>query len=301
MELRQLETFIEVVKLKSFSKASESLYITQPTVSNHIQNLERELDTVLINRYGKNLSLTHAGNLFYKYAVNIINSCEMAKYDLAAYKGKIQGHLHIYSSSVPIRNVLPKLVDGFLSKYPEVSFSLIEEDSRNLINTIIRGDADFGIVGAKYDSKHIEYSELMEDRLLVIVPKSLNYGLENYSYIHPKILQEEKILLREEGSGTRKLIENTLEENGIDLDTLDVIGYIDDTESIKELVSLGLGIGFVSEKSIGKNLPMEDYNAYYVEGIDFSRKFYFASHKHRQLSPLSETFKDFVLQNTKRD
>ncbi len=88
MDLRQLETFIEVANLKSFSRAAEKLYITQPTATNHIQNLEKELETVLINRSGKNISLTEAGSLLYRYAVHIINSCEMAKFDLATYKGR---------------------------------------------------------------------------------------------------------------------------------------------------------------------------------------------------------------------
>jgi len=97
MDFRQLETFIEVANLKSFSRAAEKLYITQPTVTNHIQNLEKELGTILINRSGKNISLTEAGDLLYKYAINIVNSCEMAKFDLAAHKGRIQGHLNTRS------------------------------------------------------------------------------------------------------------------------------------------------------------------------------------------------------------
>lgn len=295
MEFRHLETFIEVVKLKSFSKASETLFITQPTVTNHIQNLEKELDTLLINRYGKSISLTHAGSLFYKYAVNIINSCEMAKFDLAIYKGKIQGHLHVHSSSVPIKNVLPSVICAFLAEYPDVTFSLSEKDSREVIDTIIYGEADFGIVGARHESKQIEYIDLVEDRLLVIVPKKSNYTLENFTYIGRDILLKEKILFREKGSGTRSLIERVLVDNGVNLDDLNIVGYIDDTESIKELVSLGLGIAFVSEKSIANDLHLKNYNAFFLEGLDFSRKFYFAYHKHRQLSPLSDSFKDFIV------
>lgn len=297
MEFRQLETFIEVANLKSFSKASKVLFITQPTVTNHIQNLEKELDTILINRYGKSITLTHAGNLFYKYAVNIINSCEMAKFDLASYKGKIQGHLHIHSSSVPIRNVLPNVISKFLIKHPDVTFTLSEKDSKEVTDTILNGESDFGIVGAKYDINHLEYIDLVEDRLLVIVPKGSKYGSENYSYISRDVLTEEKVLFREKGSGTRDLIEQTLNKNDIHLDSLNIIGYINDTESIKKLVSLGVGIGFISEKSL-KNIELKNFNAFYIEGIDFKRKFYFAYHRHRQLSPLSDTFKEFILEST---
>ena len=297
LEFRQLETFIEVANLKSFSKASKVLYITQPTVTNHIQNLERELDTILINRYGKSLTLTYEGNLFYKYAVNIINSCQMAKFDLASYKGKVKGHLHIHSSSVPIRNVLPHVVAKFLKKYPDVTFTLSEKDSKKVTDTIVKGEADFGIVGAKYNESHLNYIDLVEDRLAVIVPKGSKYGSENYSYISRDLLNDEKILFREKGSGTRDLIEQTLSDNDIDLESLNIIGYINDTESIKQLVSLGVGIGFISEKALN-NIDNKNYNAFYIEGIDFKRKFYFAYHKHRQLSPLSNSFKEFILEST---
>ncbi len=115
MDFRQLETFIEVADSKSFSRAAEKLYITQPTVTNHIQNLEKELGgTLLINRSGKNISLTDAGELLYKYAINIVNYCEMAKFDLAEHKGRIQGHLSIFSSSVPRKYILPQIIKDFL-------------------------------------------------------------------------------------------------------------------------------------------------------------------------------------------
>lgn len=295
MEFRQLETFIEVANLKSFSKASKVLYITQPTVTNHIQNLEKELDTILINRYGKSITLTHEGKLFYKYAVNIINSCEMAKFDLASYKGKVQGHLHIHSSSVPIRNVLPLVLSKFLKNYPDVTFTLSEKDSKQVTDTILKGEADFGIVGAKYREDHLNYIDLVEDRLAVIVPKGSKYGSENYSYISQDVLKDEKILFREKGSGTRNLIEETLKENDIEIESLNIIGYINDTESIKKLVSMGVGIGFVSEKSL-HNIDEKSYNVFYIDEIDFKRKFYFAYHKHRQLSPLSNAFKDFIVE-----
>lgn len=295
MEFRQLETFVQVANLKSFSKASEALYITQPTVTNHIKNLEKELDTILLNRYGKSISLTHAGDLFYRYAVDIINSCQMAKFDIAAHKGKIKGHLHIHSSSVPIKTLLPHVVKDFLLKYPEVTFTLSESDSKEVVETITKGEADFGIVGAKYGSNPINYIDLIEDRLVLITPKNSKYTLPNFSSMDKDVLFKEKILFREEGSGTRNLIENTLNDNMIQLEDLNIVGYINDTESIEELVSLGVGIGFISKKSLKNKIQFKNYNAYFVKGMDFSRKFYFAYHKYRQLSPLSKAFKDFIV------
>ncbi len=295
LELRQLETFIQVANLKSFSKAADALYITQPTVTNHIQNLEKELDTLLINRFGKTLTLTEPGNLLYSYAINIINSCEMAKFDLDSYKGKIQGHLHIYSSSVPMKNMIPYIMKEFISKYPDISFTLSEEDSKKIVDTILMGESDFGILGAKYLSNSIDYIDLMEDRLILILPNDQKYTFPNFSSISKNILFEEKILFREKGSGTRELIERTLKENSIDISDLKIVGYVKDTESIKELVALGVGISFISEKELNKNMDLTRYKLCYIDNLHFTRKFYFAFHKNRQLSPLNLAFKDFIL------
>jgi DNA-binding transcriptional LysR family regulator len=295
VDFRQLETFVEVARLKSFSKAAEKLYITQPTVTNHIQNLEKELGTLLINRFGKKLTLTDAGNLLYKYAINILNSCEMAKFDLASYQGRIQGHLHIYSSSVPRKYLLPTIIKNFLNSYPDVSFTIGDKDSQEVVKGILDGETDFGILGAMHSSNNLRYIDLMEDRLVVITPNSSKFPEDNFSSIKKDILFNENIILREEGSGTRKLVENALQKSKVSLNKLNVVAYVEDTEAVIELVSLGVGISFLSEKAIQSSLSLNKYKAFYIDDLDFTRKFYFAFHKNRQLSPLSEAFKNYIL------
>lgn len=295
MDFRQLETFVEVSKLKSFSKAAEKLFITQPTVTNHIQNLEKELGTLLINRFGKNITLTDAGNMLYKYAINILNSCEMAKFDLATYQGKIQGHLQIYSSSVPRKYLLPIIMSSFINTYPNVSFSISDKDSKNVVKGILDGETDFGILGAKYPSNNLEYIDLMEDKLVLVTPNTSKYPGRNFSTISKEILFYSNLLFREDGSGTRSLIESIFQQSEIPMDKLNISAYIEDTETIKELISLGVGIGFLSEKAVHTDIQSGRYKVFYIDGLDFSRKFYFAYHKNRQLSPLSETFKNYIL------
>lgn len=300
MDFRQLETFIEVANSKSFSRAAEKLYITQPTVTNHIQNLEKELGTLLINRSGKNISLTEAGSLLYKYAINIINSCEMAKFDLAVHKGRIQGHLNIFSSSVPRKYILPTIISDFSNNYPEVSFTLSQKDSKNVVNSILDGDTDFGIVGAKYPYNSLNYIDLMEDQLMLITPNTNLYSKPNYSSLKLDTILKEKFIFREEGSGTRSLLENKLMSKGIDTNKLTILAYIEDTETIKELVSLGLGISFISKKAVKDDVELGKYKVYYIDKLDLNRKFYFVYHNKRQLSPLNETFKKFVLDYIER-
>lgn len=295
LDFRQLETFVQVARLKSFSKAAEILFITQPTVTNHIQNLEKELGLILIDRYGKSISLTDAGHLLYKYAIDILNSCEMAKFDLASQKSQIKGHLHIYSSSVPRKHLLPIVIKGFLDVYSDVSFTISDKDSKMVVESILDGETDFGIVGARYPTNNLEYIDLMEDKLLLVTPNSPQYPGENFSTVSSDILFQSNFLFREEGSGTRSLIEKTLKKANLSIDKLRISAYIGDTETIKELIALGVGISFLSEKSIKSDLELGKYKAFYIDNLDFSRQFYFAYHKNRQLSPLSETFKKYFI------
>lgn len=299
MDIRQIETFIQVANLKSFSKAAKKLYITQPTVTNHIQNLENELGTILINRSGKNITLTDAGVLFYKHAVNILNSCEMAKFDLASFKGSIQGHVYIYSSSVPRKYILPNIISEFLNRYPNVSFTLENKDSKETVMSILEGETDFGIVGAKHPSKKLDYIELVTDNLVLITPNNSHFSKPNFSTLKIDEILDKKIIFREEGSGTRELVIKELEKNNISVDSLNIVGFTEDTEVIKNLVSLGVGISFISNRGIDDDITSGKYKAYYVEGLDLTRKFYFVYHNKRQLSPLNETFKSFVLDYVK--
>lgn len=297
MDLRQLETFVEVCKYKSFSKAAEKLYITQPTVTSHIQNLENELGTILINRSGKNMTLTQAGSMLFKYAVDIINTCEMAKFDLNSYRGKINGHLDISSSSVPRQYVLPKLLKEFTSLYPDVTFSLKDKDSKQVVRSILNWETDFGIVGAMYPSKNLEHIELMEDKLLLVTANNKNYPYKNYETLDSDILFKEKLIIREKGSGTRELLEETLKKNKISSNSLKILACIEDTETIKNLIAIGAGISFLSERSINDQYSMEKFKVFNIKNFNLIRKFYFVYHKNRQLSPLSETFKKFILEH----
>jgi len=296
LDFRQLETFLEVVKLKSFSKAAQKLYLTQPTVTSHIQNLENEIGTLLINRFGKRISTTDAGNLLYKYALDIINMRDMAQFDLGLFNGKIQGHLEISSSSIPRQYVLPLILEKFNKKYPDVTFSLTDNDSKMVIDSIVDGETDFGIVGAKYNSAHLEYIDLIEDNLVLVVPNNNKYAFEDYEELDKKFLLKEKLILREKGSGTRLLIENQLKKNHINLESLNIIGYINDTETIKRFIELGIGISFISERAVKREIAMGVFKPCKIKDFTLKRKFYFVYHKNRQLSPLSETFKNFVVE-----
>lgn len=157
MEFNQLEIFVSVVKHKSFSKAAKELYLTQPTISSHIQNLEKALLTTLLDRRSKDIRLTHSGKIFYSYAVELINVRDQAKLNIKDHADQIQGHIDINASSIPQQYILPYIIKDFTQKYPDVSFSISNKSSKDIVDDIVQGRESFGIVGAKYSSRLLEY------------------------------------------------------------------------------------------------------------------------------------------------
>ncbi len=295
MEFNQLESFLSVVKHKSFSKAAKELYLTQPTISNNIQNLENELSTTLLDRKSKTITLTDSGNLLYKYAVDLINIRDQAKFNIMEQKYKIEGLIQINASSIPEQYILPYIIKDFQKLYPNVCFSVTNKDSSQVIDHILHGSQHFGIVGAKHISKKLKYVAFFEDELILAVPNNEKYPMDSYSSVKQDFLFSEKFIFRKEGSGTRLLAEKALAENGISLDDLNIASLIDSNKAIKKMIELELGVSFVSNISIKNEIALSLIKALKVEGLDLKRKFYFVYNKHVTLSPVVEVFKDFLI------
>ena len=248
MDVKQLEAFVTVAKYKSFSKAARELFLTQPTVSAHIQNLEKELDAVLFNRNNKCITLTKSGEILLENAISILNNCKKAIYDIKEYSGKIEGLIDIVSSSIPETYILPNFIKSFHDKYPDVKFSISHYDSQYAISEILNGRISFGFVGSKTSNPQIKSIDLISDELVLISPIDLNIDNDN-GYIDINELNKLNFIMRKEGSGTRNLTINILKEHKFNINNLDILAYVESNETIKEMVKIGLGVSFVSYNS----------------------------------------------------
>lgn len=299
VEFNQLEIFIQVTKLGSFSKAAKKLYLTQPTISNHIQNLENELETVLIDRKSKKFTLTGAGQVFFKYAVDLVNTRDKAKHSIDEYKGNIKGNLEITTSSIPENYILPEMIKGFSALYPQVTYTINHKDSKAVCHQIIDGKINFGIVGAKYDDLSLVYCDFYEDELILATPNNESYTWSTKDPLAFKDLLNEQLIIRKEGSGSRSLLEKGLAEIKMPLKSLKVSAVIENNELIKKMIVLNLGISFISSLAIKKELESGLMKAYRIEGLNLHRKFYFVYSKNRTLSPVAEAFKTFLLETNR--
>ncbi|MBC8589860.1 selenium metabolism-associated LysR family transcriptional regulator [Wansuia hejianensis] len=295
MEFNQLESFLSVVKYKSFSKAAKELYLTQPTISNNIQNLEKELKTTLLDRKSKTISLTDSGKILYEYAMELINIREQAKFSIIEHWDKIEGKIEIDASSIPEQYILPYIIRDFRKKYPKVSFSVNHKNSKDIIDDIVKGRQNFGIVGAKCSSRMLKYIDFYEDELIFAVPNNDNYPMSTDQPLDIDVLFSEKFIFRKEGSGTRLFIEQCLCNKDISLDDLNIAYSIESNEMIKKMIELELGVSFMSKVSIKNEIDLGLIKPFKIKDLSLKRNFYFVYCKNRTLPPIVETFKDFLI------
>lgn len=294
MDFRKLESFVSIVKHGSFTKAAEELYLTQPTITGHIQSLESKLGTVLLNRNGRTVSLTEAGQILYKHAINILNTKERALFSLAQYEGKLEGELIIASSTVPQRYLLPDLLTAFSLQYPQVRFVIKQFDSKGVVDAITSGTMDFGFVGTDTSLPELEITELCQGCLVLITPCHGKFQKYEEATLTWEQVENEMFILREEGSGSRTLFFKGLEEKGIDPAKLSVVATIENPDTIKQCVRAGLGVAVVSELSVEDEIRMGLLTGFYLSGLDLKQSFYFISHRRRVLSPIARAFRGFT-------
>lgn len=295
MDIKQLVTFIEVAKQKSFTRTAELLFLTQPTVSNHVKSLEQELGVHLFIRSKKQITLTNAGLLFHKYAKNIVSQYEQMQVEMEKYTEDQDGHLRLFASSVPIRHFLPTLMQKFHEAHPHVTFSITDTDSRMVVDNLLMGDTDFGFTGARYSSAGLKYKPVFQDQL-VLITQNGSIQPEDGDVFKVEELLKLPIISRAEGSGTRKTVERSLQKLGIPLKDLNIIAFVDDTKSIVEMVSRGLGNAIVSNLEVKDEIASKQIVAHKVEEISNPRDFYFVYHENQKNSAVNRMFSGFVRQ-----
>jgi len=298
MDLWRLHIFCKVVELRSFSKAASSVYLSQPTVSSHIKDLEDHFECKLIDRLGREVAPTKAGLLLYGYAAKMIALKENAERALAEFQGKVRGHLTIGGSTIPGGYILPPLLGEFKQAYPEVTVTLIESDTAGIIKDTIEGRVELGIVGAKAREAQLVQEKVMDDEMFLIVPKGHKWAATGQVRLEELI--KEPFIMREPGSGTRKSIEQVLDQSGNWFGHLNVVAEMGSTEAVRQAIKAGVGVSILSECAVGDELAARSLKKVGIKGMSFQRAFYLIVHKHRTQSPLCHAFVKFLKAKRRR-
>jgi len=296
MNIHQLIIFVSVFKNKSFSKASDEVQLTQPTISNHIRALEDELDCKLFDRSKKTIVPTKEAEVLYGHSVDIIEKADTIKDALGQLKKELTGKLVIGASTIPGVYLMPRVMTEFQKKYPSISFQILISDSRGIVESITRHELLLGIVGAKLGHEQINYTPFVEDELIVVSSPSLVKD----GTMTLKELVKMPMVLREEGSGTRRETEKFLEGRGVSLDDLRVNSIFGSTDAVKQAVKAGLGVSILSRYSVADELEHNILEEIKLTDIQMKRRFYVVTHKKRTLPRAYEMFSTHILAGSQR-
>jgi DNA-binding transcriptional LysR family regulator len=251
---RRLQVFHTVARLLSFTKAAESLHMTQPAVTFQVRQLEEYFNTRLFDRTHNRISLTEAGKRVYEYADQIFEL--YAKMDNAVrdMTGEISGVLIIGASTTIAEYMLPALLGDFKAKYPDVNVHLKVSNSDGIVSMVENNDIDLGVVEAPVLNKNLVVENCRHDRLVAIVPP--RHDLCEHKTIRLKQLLDYPYIAREEGSGTREVIHEYVAEAGLKSVDIHVALELGSPEAIKGAVEAGMGVSIVSEVTIHKELQL---------------------------------------------
>lgn len=290
MDIHQLRIFASVYRNRSFSKASEQLYISQPTISEHIKNLEKSLGCSLFDRLGRKIEPTSEADLIFPKALQLIEDLEGINDIVLKSVQRVKGRLFIGASTIPGTYMLPRLAASFRSHYPDVSFEIQVGDTKRITDSLIHHEFFLGIVGAIMEPKVLHYEPFLEDELVFAGAPQFMEQMDEKSL---KIYQV-PFLLREEGSGTRKIMEDFLQKMQISLKKMNVVAVLGSTDAIKQAIKVGLGTSILSRLAIAEELA----NGTLLEmqlGEEMKRSFYLATHKKRTLPGQYKAFYDFLV------
>ncbi len=294
MDMKQLEALVCVVETCSFSRAGELLHLTQPTISSHIASLERELKIKLIVRTTKEIYPSEAGKLLYGYAKDILAKREEAMQAIGDFFHEMRGTITVAASTIPGQYFLPKLMQSFREKYPDIKFNVQITDSADVTDLVTSRGAELGFTGTLSNNPKCISREFADDRLVIITPNQPQYAQYVKSGFPVRRITEEPFISREEGSGTRRETEYFLKEMGVDPADLQVAVEVRSTESIKKMVSEGLGIAVLSRSACEDYVQFNRILAFDFDNVALRRKLYMIRHRNNILSPIAQTFYDYA-------
>lgn len=293
-DLRQLEIFCKVVEHKSFSKAASAVFLAQASVSERISNLEEMIGVRLLDRLGREVVPTRAGKLLHKHARLLLDMKRTACLAMENFIGVKQGKIHIGGSTIPGEYILPKYIEQFNKKFPDISVILTIADTGKIEEGVAGGYLELGVVGSKSSIRTLNYYELWDDELVVAVPA--RHNLAKKKKVTFEELYKEPFILREKGSGTLKIMENYLQKHELSpIESLNIVARLGSSTAIKEGIKAGLGISILSSRALETELKTGILKALKVNGLDMKRKFYLMKDKKRTASPLCQAIIDFLL------
>ena len=294
--LDQLRILKAIAAEGSFKRAADSLYVSQPAVSLQVQNLERQLDVPLFDRGGRRAQLTEAGHLLLTYGDRILSHCEetcRAIEDLQNLQG---GSLIIGASQTTGTYLLPRMIGLFRQKYADVAVQLHVHSTRRTAWSVANGQVDLAIIGGEIPPELQESLTVVpyaEDELALIMP--MHHPLSSHDRIQREDLYKLHFIALDSQSTIRKVIDQVLSQCGIETRRLKIEMELNSIEAIKTAVQSGLGVAFVSNSAIEKELQMGVLHRSKIEAVVVHRTLSVIFNPNRYRSKAAAAFTEEIL------
>lgn len=293
-DFRQLEAFCKVVELGGFSRAAKVLNLAQASVSERVANLETAMGTRLLDRLGRSVVPTKAGELLFGKAADLLERKRNIGFEIEAFLEQWKGTVRVGGSTIPGNYILPDILGRFRKEYPEIIVAVTIRDSDEIAGMVSEGVLELGFVGSDGSRAVLEHTRLWEDDLVLVVPASHPWGTRER--VELRELMTEPLILREPGSGTQQSLRTGLEDLFVDgTESLNVACILGSSDAVKEGVKCGVGVAFISSRAIGTEIDAGLLKVVEVEGLRFRRHFYLVTDPRRTRSPICQAFMNFVV------
>jgi DNA-binding transcriptional LysR family regulator len=291
--MQQLEILMALVEAGSFTRAAARLSLSQPSLSKHIHNLEEAAGSQLVNRSPTGISLTPEGRIIYDYAKRSVRLREDTKERVVRQKAQESGHIYVSASTIPATYILPHLISRLKHTHHAIQVHMQMHDSEETLQTILNDQAEMGFIGKEPANKKLVVQRLWKDHLVLAVP--LDHPLAKQRTARAEELAKIPFIIREKGSATRDLIEESLQKQlGTSMSGFNVVCEMGTSEAVKEAILAGLGVSILSSFAIRREISQGILAALHVSNCNMERYFYLVYKKQFPLMIYHRNFLDFL-------
>lgn len=269
------EVFLEVARQLSFTKASQVLYISQPAITKHIQQLEEQYKTSLFERKGSSIILSDAGKILVDFLHKAKAIEKQLAYEIGTHRDQpnVRGDLKLGASTTVALYIVPPILSGFRAKYPDVKMSLLNRNSENVLKALLDHEIDLGIVEGKNKMTRISSESFLTDEVIAVC--SARSYIAKKGKLAVEELKNIPVVLRERGSGTLTAVKQALGNHNIKFSDLNIAMRLGGTEALKNFVLADDSLGFLPMRATAKEIASGELVRIYIDGFTAVRQFYF--------------------------
>ena len=298
LDTHQLHVFLVAAETLSFTEAARRLHMSQPSVSQHIQTLERHFDKELFTRAGRSIILTDAGRALFPLAREIVNQSVNIEETMRSLDGEVHGHLLVGCSTTPGKYILPHLLARFHARYPKVKVSCHVAPQEQAVEMLCANEIHFSMASAPYlVCRDVEFYKFTTDPIVLIAP--VDHPWARLGLIDPDELHDAVFIMREQSSGTMATVYDGLAGVGVSREDLETLLVLGNPEAIALAVQEGLGVGFVSSIVVDK-LVRDGVAVIDVRGLSLERDIYIGRYANRQVTGAQAAFWEFAREEAHR-